>query len=265
MQPLALTDNAWIFTSSLYHTTTTVIRSESSVLVVDPNWLPEEVEAIRDFVQDILEGRKCYLLFTHSDYDHIIGYKAFDGSRVIASEAFALSDHKDADVAEAKKFDGDRELSRSYEIVYPEVDLVVRTEGQQIHLDDITLTCYMAPGHTAEGMFTVVGPHQILIAGDYLSDVEFPLVEDIRAYRQTLMKLDQICATHEIRYMIPGHGTMATGPEGVFGRRAQTLEYLDDLEAVSDGKTFPESVYLRRYPAWNELQEWHAENLKHIQ
>jgi hypothetical protein len=58
---------------------------------------------------------------------------------------------------------------------------------------------------------------------------------------------------------------MATGPEGVFGRRAQTLEYLDDLEAVSDGKTFPESVYLRRYPAWNELREWHAENLKRIQ
>lgn len=80
--------NLCIFRSLLYETNSIVVQTEDLVLVVDPTWLPHEVEEIRQFVHSSLNQRPLYLLFTHSDYDHILGYNAFPGAKVIASKAF---------------------------------------------------------------------------------------------------------------------------------------------------------------------------------
>lgn len=66
-----------LFQSDLYMTNSLVMETDDCVLVTDPCWLPREVEEIRRYVDNILGARRLFLLFTHSDFDHIIGYGAF--------------------------------------------------------------------------------------------------------------------------------------------------------------------------------------------
>jgi hydroxyacylglutathione hydrolase len=56
------------------------------VLIVDLNWLPNEVDDIRNYVDSVKGDRELYLLFTHGDFDHIIGYKAFPGAKIIGMQ-----------------------------------------------------------------------------------------------------------------------------------------------------------------------------------
>jgi glyoxylase-like metal-dependent hydrolase (beta-lactamase superfamily II) len=264
MQPITLVEGVWVFTSALYHTTSTVIRTSDAIIVVDPNWLPGEVRAIRAFVDNISGSQPCCLLFTHADYDHILGLGAFATNRVIASEAFATSNHKDTDVAEVIRSDLEHGFKRDYAIRYPEADFMISEDGQQLKIGDTTITGYLAPGHTAEGLFSVIEPHGVLIAGDYLSDVEFPLVQDLNAYRATLDKVDHILDQHDIRFMIPGHGSVAASAGDIQTRIDQAREYLQDLERTADGIPFPESTYSSRYAAWHELKDWHLENIQRL-
>ena len=81
--------NITIFQSTLFQTNSTVVKTEDSILVVDPAWLPHEVANIRREVDEIRGNRPVFLIFTHSDYDHIIGYKAFQADKVFMSKALA--------------------------------------------------------------------------------------------------------------------------------------------------------------------------------
>jgi len=83
------TESLVIFESDLFKTTTTLVIRNEYILLVDPNWLPREIEFIHNYIEKIKASRKCYLLFTHSDYDHIIGYGQFKSFTTIASKNFA--------------------------------------------------------------------------------------------------------------------------------------------------------------------------------
>ena len=256
----------WVFTSALYQTTCTVIDSSDALAVVDPNWLPEEVQQIRDFVNEKAGRKELYLIFTHSDYDHIVGYGAFPGSKVIASAAFVLNPNKERDLKQALHFDDSHYIFREYPLGYPEVDVVIGHDGQYLESGEIRWTFYLAPGHTDQGMFIICEPQGVFIAGDYLSDIEFPLISgSIEDYRLTMGKVESILEEHSIRHMIPGHGNPVDSRVTILKRRDQALEYLDDLEAlVRRGIPFPESRYRQRYAFWNGIYEWHLENIEQV-
>ncbi len=53
-----------LFESALFRTVTTLVIGEQYLLLVDPNWLPDEVAHIADLVVPLTKGRECFLLFT---------------------------------------------------------------------------------------------------------------------------------------------------------------------------------------------------------
>jgi glyoxylase-like metal-dependent hydrolase (beta-lactamase superfamily II) len=266
MEEYKIAEGVWVFTSALYQTTSTVVQTPKTVFVVDPNWLPHEIYRIRDFVDQIKDRRKLCLLFTHSDYDHIVGYGAFHPDVVIATQAFVQNAHKDRDLANVRRFDESHYIVRDYPLLYPDVDVVISHDAQSLELDTTRLTFYLAPGHTAEGMFVLIEPQGIWIAGDYLSDIEFPLIEDsLEAYRNTLGKVDLIMQRHHVEFLIPGHGTVEPSPLGIFQRRDRALEYLIALESHAlHGSPFPEEEYRLRYPFWDGINDWHLANIRHL-
>lgn len=266
MKPREITPGVWVFTSALYQTTSTVLLSPSAICVVDPNWLPDEVMRIKGFVDAMKGQRKLYLLFTHSDYDHIIGYGAFTSDAVIASQAFATKQDRENDVEQVIDFDRKHDISRDYPITYPKADIIVKEDGQQLQLGEMILTFYLAQGHTDEGIFTIVEPQGIWVAGDYLSDIEFPLVGgSLSEYRLTLKKVDQILLSHQISSLIPGHGSVEGSIDGIRKRRDHAMQYLDDLEMfLRTGSPFPENIYRTRYPFWDGIRDWHLQNIAHL-
>ncbi|ULO07335.1 MBL fold metallo-hydrolase [Paenibacillus sp. 19GGS1-52] len=228
-----------LFQSDLYETNSLVVETSDYVLVADPCWLPREVEEIRQYVEGIRAERKLLLLFTHSDFDHIISYGAFPEAEVIASRAFADKSmaEQESILEQIREFDDSYYLRRPYVITYPVVDHVMEADGQIMIFGDIRLTGYSSRGHNNDGMFTLIEPLGLFIAGDYLSDVEFPYIEDsIISYEETLHKVEPIIARHPITLMVPGHGETTGSLNELRRRRDAGLNYIMNMRvAVASG------------------------------
>jgi glyoxylase-like metal-dependent hydrolase (beta-lactamase superfamily II) len=222
------------FQSALYKTNSLVVQTEDLVLIVDPCWLPSEVDAIRSYVDDVADGRPLYLLFTHSDYDHILGYGAFPEAKVIASAAFAgkSAEEKEAAVGAMRAWDDDYYIERDYELTYPAADVVAGPDGDAFEVGGTRLTFYTAYGHNPDGLFTIVEPLGLWIAGDYLSDLEFPYIYYSSAeYEATLSKLDGILERHAIRLLLPGHGEPTASVEEMRRRQRSDLAYIHSMRS----------------------------------
>ncbi|WDM02827.1 MBL fold metallo-hydrolase [Alicyclobacillus cycloheptanicus] len=259
-----------VFQSALYQTTSTVIETPSCVLVVDPTWLPHEVADIRSYVDQVRRERPLYLLFTHSDWDHILAYRAFPDAVTIGSGGLANHPDKEGVLERIRQFDAEHYIRRPYELAYPEIDVVVHHDGQQLTLGDTTLTFYLAPGHTPCGIFSVVAQRgrAILLAGDYLSDVEIPFLSDSsERYEDTMRKAAQIFETHPVDLLVPGHGLCTADRDEMRLRQQQSLTYIETLRAfVRSGEADTEAsnqlqAIMQAYPFARGLRAPHQENL----
>ncbi|MBW7456026.1 MBL fold metallo-hydrolase, partial [Paenibacillus sepulcri] len=198
-----------VYSSMMYRMNTTIIETHDLVLLVDPGYLPSEIQALRHHIDEIRDSRPLYLLFTHSDFDHIAGYGAFTDAITIAGQAFAEQTDQEQAIRDVQLYDDEAYLDRPYELLYPPVDYVIREEGQTLHIGNTQLTFYIAHGHNPDGILTVVEPLGLLIAGDYASDIEFPFVYySFPEYRETLNTMQRLVAGGSVRVMIPGHGSV---------------------------------------------------------
>lgn len=252
-----------IFQSALFQTNTAVIDTPDLVLVADPTWLPGEVAEIARYVAAIQAGRRLLLLFTHADYDHILGYGAFPGAETIASAAFRDNPGAEKQVAEVRAFDAQYYLQRPYALHYPHVDHVISHDGQQLQIGGTTLRFWLSPGHTAEGLFTLVSPHEVLLAGDYLSDVEFPfLYHSSEAYEATLHKAQAILDSLQPRLLVPGHGSPTGDLAQMQARVATDLQYVRALRSsAASGMAFDTERLAAAYPFWQGMASAHDDNM----
>jgi hydroxyacylglutathione hydrolase len=242
--------NVHVFQSALFQTNTTVLETPDMILVVDPNWLPIEIAQIRQYTDGTsrnnreaalkVSNKPVWLLFTHSDYDHIIGYHAFSdiAAGVIASRAFVENLGQIAILEQIKQFDDEYYISRDYPIDYPSVSYIVENDGQILEIGQTQLTFFNAQGHNPDGIFTVV--NHVFIAGDYLCDVEFPYIyHSSLAYEDTLKKIEPIIKQFDIQLFINGHGNPTTDTLEILRRRDEAFEYIWNVRgSIQNDKYF---------------------------
>lgn len=259
-----------VFQSALFQTNSTVVTTDDLVLVVDPNWLPNEIAEIRQFVETQSQGKKpVYLLFTHSDYDHIIGYNAFSdiAESVIASHSFVENSEKSTTLQQIRDFDDEYYIERNYPIEYPSVSHVVSHDGQTLTIGGTELTFFTAVGHNPDGIFTIVNG-QYWIAGDYLCGVEFPYIyHSSLEYEKTLRKTDKILKDFDIQLLISGHGAPTTDKNEILRRQKDAFEYIDAVrESIKDNLFFDFEAYIAykdyRFP--RIMRKFHEGNLNLI-
>jgi hydroxyacylglutathione hydrolase len=255
--------NVTVFQSALFQTNTTVVQTNDMVLVVDPGWLPQEVKTIRQYVDEIRGFKPVFLLFTHSDYDHIMGYKAIDADRVFMSEAMSLHPEKDKILEKAQSFDHQFYIERPYPLEYPQADFAVYRDGVQFRTGQTKMTFYLTPGHTADSMMVVIWHLGLCIAGDYLSNVEFPFINHSSIdYEQTLEKLPRIHDKNWFTRLIPGHGAPSLSINDWLRRRTESLTYLFALrESISTDVPFDETSLWQRYRFPLYQRQCHNDNL----
>lgn len=254
--------NVTIFQSTLFQTNSTVVATEDAILVVDPAWLPDEVLSIRHFVDSIRGERPVFLIFTHSDYDHIVGYKAFEAEKVFMTKAMAENPQKEEVLEQALEFDEKYYIERPYPVIYPEGDFLVYRDGVQYRHGQTKMTFYLTPGHTADSMMVIVWQLGLCIAGDYLSNVEFPFIyHSSVAYEQTLEKLPRIHDRNWFTRLVPGHGNPALNINDWLHRRTESLAYIYALrESIATGIPFDEATLWARYRFPRLQQKYHADN-----
>lgn len=253
-----------IFESALCRTTSTVIHTNDCILVVDPNWLPNEVNAIRLYVDRIKKDKPVYLLFTHSDFDHIIGYKAFSGTKVIVSKAFENNPNKNIVLKEIKKFDDEYYIKRRYPIAYPKGDIIVSNDDEKLQIGNTEFIFYQAKGHNADGLFTLVQPYGILIVGDYLSNIEFPYIYySVQEYLNTLDKVKQIIQKYKIKILIPGHGDYTKDIKEMLKREKDSRKYIVDLmNTIYSKEKFDIDQLFHQYNFPIVMHKFHKANIK---
>ncbi len=250
-----------IFESALFRTTSSVLQTADFVLVVDPNWLPKEVQTIVEYVDSVKGDQPVYLLFTHSDYDHIIGYGAFPDATVIASRAFQDNSKKESILEQIRDFDDQYYIKRDYPIVYPNVDVLISEDGQELTIGSTKLIFYLASGHNEDGIFTLVNNYWF--AGDYLSNVEFPYIYySVKEYIDTL----DICATilNETSdlLLISGHGDYTNLKHEIQTRINNSFEYIYTMiDCVEQQKEFPLKAFLSHYDFPKVMTNFHVNNM----
>ena len=252
-----------LFESALFRTTTSLIIGDDYLLLVDPNWLPIELDFIEKTIQSVNKNRQKYLLFTHSDYDHIIGYGPFKEYTTIASENFVNNEDKDDILSQIRKFDDEYYIKRSYEITYPEIEIVIAGDDQSLQLGSDEYRFFQARGHNKDGIITFNATQGILIAGDHLSNIEFPYIYDsIRRYAETLTQFERIIQQQAVSLLIPGHGDYTTDQDEMIHRLYESRKYLEGLTgSILEKKPFDEKALYERYDFPGIMGQFHQNNI----
>jgi glyoxylase-like metal-dependent hydrolase (beta-lactamase superfamily II) len=123
-----------------------------------------------------------------------------------------------------------------------------------VDIGEQTLEVHPADGHTVDGMAVWIPWARVLVAGDYLSPVEIPMLSpggSVAAYLATLKRLEPL--VEQAEWVVPGHG----GP--IDATRA--LAILREDRAYLEGLPDAPLPLARRT---KEQRRIHAENVKRV-
>jgi len=280
-------DGVLVQTSELWNTNSVVITGPTgdsmATVVVDPGWYPDEIGELQAVVAACAPDRATHVLFTHGDFDHVVGWEDFPCARLIAHPEAARRDAAEIE-GQVAGLDGRRGTIRPRPYRYPAKERfsapdnvaaeVARDKPSGLNVGRETILFFPAPGHTGDGLFTVLPERGVLIAGDYLSDEEFPFIyHSVSDYKSTLLLAREICRRYGITKEVPGHGQVAMSADEIVRRISTDLDYLDRLEqavekAKHDGLDIGEAVKrladftFRGKPI--ALTEAHADNVRFL-
>ncbi|WP_299557116.1 MBL fold metallo-hydrolase [Seonamhaeicola sp.] len=259
-------DTTLILESELYRTTTTILKGKDYVLLVDPNWLPNEINYIHSKIQNLGKQKLKKLVFTHSDFDHIIGYGKFNHFDTIASEEFVQNTKKEKILKEIINFDDSYYITRDYKISYPKIGTTICNDGESLKIGEDAYQFFLGKGHTADGLIIFNESKGILIVGDYLSNIEFPFIyHSLEAYRNTLNKIEALIAKKRVNLLVVGHGDFTSKASEMINRINDSRIYLNMLESyVKENKEFPIDTYLKNYNYTIGLKLCHEENVSFL-
>jgi glyoxylase-like metal-dependent hydrolase (beta-lactamase superfamily II) len=249
--------DALVLTSRIWQTTATALRAGGEALLIDSPYFPDELEAL----PGLLAGAGFEpdgLLATHADFDHLLGRLAFPGLALGLGQPTVERLHREPGAAQRDLRDHDAE----YYVSRPSPLALGQVQGLpvpgRLELGGAELELHPAEGHTADGTAIFARSLGLLVVGDYLSDLEIPMISEggsLAEYRATLARLSPLVEAAEV--VVPGHGS----PHG----RETALRLIDEdadyLEALERGDEHP------RLPAGRDTKAQrriHRENLSLI-
>jgi len=211
MRAVSLHRDVIVVTSALLQVNCTLVRGPSGdapeTFVIDSPVLPDELELLPALVEQADFPPPSGLLATHADWDHLLGRLAFADLALgcAATTAERLDGEPGAAQRELRAFDEELYLERPRPLTLGAVQ-PLPVPGR-CAIGDAELELHAAAGHTADGMAVLIPWARVLVAGDYLSAVEIPTLNErgaVDAYLATLERLRPLVAASE--RVVPGHG-----------------------------------------------------------
>ena len=240
-----------VSTSRMLQTNVTVLTHDGDALVVDAPYFPDELSVLRDTVS----GR-VRLFATHSHFDHLMARLAFPSAPLLVGmpTAHALAREPEKPSQDLYAEDARHYVRRAEPLRFGTMQGVpvpgeIEVGGEWVDL-------VRAPGHTEDGTALFAPWAGLLCCGDYLSDVEIPLLSaagSLPAYRDTLERLRPLVGA--VATVVPGHGSPCDARTAL-RRMDEDLAYLDGLPAGDPNQRLPAG---RDTPRQREI---HKANLK---
>jgi glyoxylase-like metal-dependent hydrolase (beta-lactamase superfamily II) len=262
VRAVALHSDVLVVTSAVLYVNCVVVRGPAAeageTFVVDSPVLPDELDALPTLVEQAGFPAPTGLLATHGDWDHVLGRLAFPGLALGCCESTA--ERLRASPGEAQRalrsFDEDLTIARKRPLALGSFQ-ALPVPGR-CSLGERDLELHPATGHTPDGMAIVIPWARVLIAGDYLSTVELPMLNDGGDPEVYLTTLERLRALVEnVDHVVPGHGPAL--------ERAAALAVLEEdvgyLQALRERGADAELPAGRRSKAQRRI---HTENLRAI-
>ncbi|MFZ1926115.1 MAG: MBL fold metallo-hydrolase [Solirubrobacteraceae bacterium] len=228
----------------------------SETFVIDSPILPDELEILPALLEQARFPFPSGLLATHADWDHLLARLAFPEATLgcAVTSAERMRSTPGAAQRELRAFDEQHYVSRRVPLALGAVQALDAPGSCEIGPHELAL--HPAEGHTSDGMIVWIGWAGVLVAGDYLSPVEIPVLGEggsIEAYLATLERLRPLVSA--AKHVVPGHGPVLDPT-----RAATVLEedtaYLRALSAHRATVELPEG---RRTKAQRHI---HSENVE---
>ena len=254
MRAVALGRDAIVVTSSIWQLNAVALRSAEEAVLIDSPYFPDEL----DMLPSLLEQAgfsPSGLLATHADYDHLLGRLAFPGMALGVGETTAMRLRSEPGAAQRELRDADAKhyVHRAAPLALGHVQ-ELPVPGR-VELGETELELHPAEGHTADGT-AFHAPHVgVLAVGDYLSDVEIPMISpggSLADYSATLARLAPL--VERAQTVVPGHGS----PHDRDAALRILDEDVDYLDALERGEERPELPTEREGAGQRAI---HAENL----
>jgi glyoxylase-like metal-dependent hydrolase (beta-lactamase superfamily II) len=246
--------DALVITSRMWQTNAVALRAGGEAMLIDSPYFPDELDALPSLLgQSGFEPNA--LLATHADFDHLLGRLAFPDSALGVGESTMqrLRDEPGAAQRALRDHDAEYYVTRVAPLALGQVQALPAPGS--VELGDVELELHPAEGHTADGTAVCARSLGVLVVGDYLSDVEIPMLHErgsLHDYRATLARLAPLVEVAET--VVPGHGT-PHGRETALRLLDEDLDYLDALERGEKQSVLPhgrDTVAQRRIHAGNQ-------------
>jgi glyoxylase-like metal-dependent hydrolase (beta-lactamase superfamily II) len=263
MRAVAVHPDVVVVTSRLWQTNATAIRNRGDggdggeALLIDSPYFPDELELLPALLSQA--GFEVdALLSTHADFDHLLGRLAFPGHTLGVGEPTMLRIRAEPGIAQRELRDADAEhyVTRPAPLSLGAVQ-ALPVPGD-VELGGGRLELHPAEGHTADATAMLARFAGVLACGDYLSDVELPVIGpggSLPAYRSTLARLAAI--VEQVEVVVPGHGA-PHDRDTALRILDEDAAYLDALERGDERPALPPSRGTGRQ------RELHAENLEAV-
>jgi glyoxylase-like metal-dependent hydrolase (beta-lactamase superfamily II) len=258
-----------VVTSQLFQAHCTIVRApveaaEAEVFAIDSPVLPEELELLPSLIEQARFPQPHGLLATHADFDHVLGPLAFPGAALGCAESSAARLNAEPGAAQRmlRRFDEELHIERPRPLSLGSVQALA-VPGR-CDIGDAELELHPATGHTADGMAMWIDWAGVLVAGDYLSAIELPVLGERKAADEGAM-LDAYLATLErlrplvelAEHIVPGHGPV--------NDRATALRVLDeDLAYLCDLRERGADAELPERRRSQVQRELHAQNAARV-
>jgi glyoxylase-like metal-dependent hydrolase (beta-lactamase superfamily II) len=209
------------------------VRNGGEAFCIDSPVFPDELE-ILPAIAEQSSFSVVGVLATPAGWAHLLGGLAVPGAPLGAAENTAARLTSEPGAAQRALRDVDDE-------VYVTRPKPLSLPGAQqlavpgfIDIGDQTLELHPADGHTADGMAVWVPWARVLVAGDYLSPVEIPMLSpggSVAAYIATLNRLEPL--VEQADHVVPGHGGPVDGARALAILR-EDRAYLEALQRGED-------------------------------
>ena len=254
MRAVSVHPDALVVTSAIWRTNAIALRAGGEAMLVDSPYLPEELEMLPRVLEQ--SGfRVDALLSTHADYDHLLGRLAFPGLALGVGEPTLMRLREEPGVAqrELRDFDAELYLERPRPLSLGRVESL--PVPGKLELGEEELELHPGEGHTADGMIVAAPWLGVVCCGDYLSDVEIPLISEngsLEEYRSTLDRLRPLAEGAEV--VVPGHGS-PHDRDTALRLLDEDAAYIDRLTEVGDAPLPPGRDTARQ-------QQIHGDNVR---
>jgi glyoxylase-like metal-dependent hydrolase (beta-lactamase superfamily II) len=238
LKVVAVHGDAVVVTSRLWQTNAVALRAGGEAMLIDSPYFPDELELLPEVLRQA--GFEIdALLATHADFDHLLGRLAFADLSLGVAESTMLRIRAEPGAAQRELRDSDAELYVERPRPLSLGQMQSLPVPGKLELGDAELELHPADGHVQDGMAILAPSCGLLACGDYLSDVEIPMVAEhssLEDYQSTLARLAELVERAEV--VVPGHGSPHDREEAL-RLLGEDVDYLDALARDGEGAGLP--------------------------